>query len=64
MAEIELRILNRQCLDRKIVTVENMKSETDAWQIARNKTEAAINWQFATKDAGGKLKRLYQSINN
>jgi hypothetical protein len=63
MAEIELHTLNRQCLNRKIATVEFMKSEVDAWQKARNTKEATINWQFTNKDARIKLKRLYPSIN-
>jgi hypothetical protein len=64
MAEIELHILNRQCLNRKINTIEIMKSEVSAWQKARNTKEATINWQFTNKDARVKLKRLYPSIND
>jgi hypothetical protein len=64
MAEIELHILNKQCLDRHIATIEEMKSETDAWQKAKNNKETTINWQFTNKDAKIKLKRLYAPINN
>jgi hypothetical protein len=63
-AEIELHILNRQCLDRKIKTIEIMKSEVSAWQKARNAKEATINWQFTNKEARVKLKRLYPSTDD
>jgi hypothetical protein len=63
-AGIELHILNRQCLDRKIATIEKMKSETEAWQPTRNAKEAKINRQFTNKEARVKLRRLYPSIYN
>jgi len=63
MAEIELQVLHSQCLSRHIATVEEMKSEVDAWQKHRNKKNAKINWQFTTADARIKLKRLYPSFN-
>jgi hypothetical protein len=64
MAEIELHILNKQCLNRHIATMEEMKSEVEAWQTTRNNKESTINWQFTSKDARIKLKRLYPSIKN
>jgi len=64
MAEIELHILNKQCLNRQIATIEKMKSEIHAWQMVRNSKDATINWQFTNKNARIKLKRLYPSINN
>jgi transposase len=64
MAEIELHILNKQCLNRHIATMQEMKSETEAWQKTRNRKVATINWQFTNKDARIKLKRLYPSIDN
>jgi transposase len=62
MAEIELRVLSGQCLDRHIYTIEKMKKEVKAWQKNRNNQNAKIDWQFTTKDARIKLKRLYPSI--
>jgi len=62
MAEIELNVLNGQCLSRHIDTIEKIKSEVDAWQVNRNNKSKKINWQFTAKDARIKLKKLYPSI--
>ncbi|MCF6352492.1 MAG: IS630 family transposase, partial [Cyclobacteriaceae bacterium] len=62
MAEIELNVLQSQCLSRKIDNMETVKREVKAWSHARNNMEAKINWQFKTKDARIKLKRLYPSF--
>jgi DDE superfamily endonuclease len=64
MAEIELSILSRQCLDRRIPDLETLKSEVDAWQDNRNHEETWIDWRFTTADARVKLHRLYPSIFN
>lgn len=64
MAEIELSILTRQCLDRRIPDLETLKSEVDAWQDNRNHEETWINWRFTTADARVKLHRLYPSMIN
>lgn len=62
MAEIELSVLTRQCLNRRIDTVQEMVDEVDAWQTQRNNTNARIDWQFTTDDARVKLKRLYPTL--
>ncbi len=62
MAEIELNVLNGQCLNRHLASMEKIKGEVDAWQAARNNKNSKINWQFRNKDARIKLKRLYPSI--
>jgi len=62
MAEIELHVLNGQCLNRHIDSIEKMQKEVKAWQESRNNKNAKINWQFTTKDARIKLKRLYPSL--
>jgi hypothetical protein len=64
MAEIELHVLNGQCLNRHIATVEKIKAQVDAWQNHRNNKNAKINWQFTNDKARIKLKRLYPSISN
>lgn len=64
MAEIELSILSRQCLDRRIGDLETLKREVAAWQDDRNHEETWINWRFTTADARVKLHRLYPSLNN
>jgi len=51
MAEIELHVLNGQCLNRHIPTIEDVKKEVNAWQTHRNNKECKINWQFTNKDA-------------
>ena len=62
MAETELSILSRQCLDRRIDCKELMASEVAAWERNRNTNKSKIDWQFTTTDARIKLKRLYPSI--
>ena len=62
MAEIELNVLARQCLNRRIARLSTVKREVDAWQNHRNNRCARINWQFTTNDARIKLRRLYPSL--
>lgn len=62
MAEIELHVLNGQCLNRHLSTIEKIKGEVDAWQTNRNNKNRKINWQFTNKEARVKLKKLYPSI--
>lgn len=62
MAEIELYVLNGQCLNRHIDTIEKVTTEVLAWQNHRNNKNAKINWQFTNNEARIKLKRLYPSI--
>jgi hypothetical protein len=59
MAETELSILSRQCLDRRIECKALLASEVGAWERERNTRQCKINWQFTTADARIKLKRLY-----
>ncbi len=61
-AEIELSILMRQCLDRRIPDEETLKRELKAYEDRRNEAHATINWQFTSRDARIKLHRLYPSI--
>ena len=63
MAETELSVLSRQCLDRRLDDRDLMSREVAAWQAARNAAGARIDWQFTTADARIKLKRLYPSFN-
>ena len=59
IAEIELSVFSRQCLNRRIPDLETLRSETQAWQEYRNKKESKVDWRFTTQDARIKLKRLY-----
>ena len=62
MAEIELSVLHRQCLDRRIAHKDVLKQEIAAWEKRRNELSSKVDWQFTTEDARIKLKRLYPSI--
>lgn len=62
MAEIELHVLNGQCLNRHISSIQEIAKEIKAWQNHRNNKNSKINWQFTTKESRVKLKRLYPSI--
>jgi len=59
MAEIELGILQRQCLDRRLGDQATLAREVAAWVAARNAAARRIDWRFTTADARIKLKRLY-----
>ena len=62
MAEIELSVLNRQCLNRRLPDQDTLKLEIVAWEEERNQKSDSVNWRFTTEDARIKLKRLYPSI--
>jgi len=62
MAEIELSVLDRQCLDRRIPDKARLEQEVADWETERNLKGATVNWRFTTADARIKLKRLYPSI--
>ena len=62
MAEIELSVLSRQCLDRRIPDAATLEAEVAAWVGRRNGAGATIDWQFTTTDARIKLKQLYPSL--
>jgi transposase len=62
MAEIELSVLQRQCLNRRIADRETLAKEIKAWQEQRNKEQITIHWQFTTKDARVKLRQLYPIV--
>jgi len=59
VAEIELSVLGRQCLDRRIGTAEELRHETGKWQTERNANRSRVHWRFTTDDARTKLHRLY-----
>jgi hypothetical protein len=61
MAETELSVLARQCLDRRLDSKEALTHEVAAWEKERNRACTTIDWRFTTADARVKLKRLYPS---
>jgi hypothetical protein len=62
MAEIELSVLQRQCLNRRFSNRMTLEAEVAAWVAGRNAGSATIDWRFTTDDARLKLKRLYPVI--
>ena len=62
MAEIELSVLARQCLDRHIPDVDMLTREVAAWEQARNDAKRTVNWRFTTADARVKLRKLYPTV--
>ena len=62
MAEMELSVLARQCLDRRLPDAATLATEVTAWVTQRNAAGATIDWQFTTADARIKLKHLYPSV--
>jgi len=64
MAEIELSVLSRQCLKRRIPDEATLMHEVQAWTSERNSKVVKVDWQFSTADARIKLKRLYPKIHD
>lgn len=62
IAELELSVLTRQCLDRRIPDLDTLRQETGAWETRRNTGQKGVDWQFTTPDARIKLRRLYPQI--
>ena len=62
MAEIELSILSRQCLDHRIPDQNTLKVEVATWESNRNQDKHKMDWRFTIKDARVKLKTLYPTI--
>lgn len=59
VTEIELNVMTRQCLGRRISDIEELRCELSAWEIERNILAAKVNWHFRTNDARIKLSSLY-----
>lgn len=64
MAEIELSVISKQCLDRRIATQEQLKNEVYALVEERNRTQTTVNWSFSKTKARQKLERHYPTITN
>jgi len=62
MAEIELSVLTRQCIQGRIATEAELRTKSTAWQDRRNAAKTPIDWQFTAEDARIKLKRLYPKL--
>ena len=64
MAEIELNVMTRQCLSRRISTLDKLKCELSAWEMERNRDTAKIQWHFQAGDAREKLISLYPTLSS
>ncbi len=64
MAEIELSVLSRQCINRRIPDEQTLHHEVQAWVNDRNSKIAKVDWRFSTANARIKLKRLYPKIHD
>lgn len=62
VAEIELSVLSRQCLDRRIGSADEVIDAVDVWQTERNDQAVGVQWRFTTADARIKLRRLYPAV--
>ena len=62
IAEIEISVLDRQCLDRRLPEIVRVISEVGAWEARRNQQQATVDWQFTSTKARSKLQYLYPSI--
>lgn len=62
IAEIELSAISRQCLDRRIPNIDELRRQTKIWQSHRNDKQKSVDWQFSTGDARVKLRRLYPQV--
>ena len=62
MVEIEISVLVRQCLKRRLPDIETLRQEAKAWCTERNRSGTRVNWPFTIEDARIKLRKLYPSI--
>lgn len=62
IAECELSVLTRQGLDKRVPDRQTLQEQVKAWYSRRNQKQTRVNWQFTTKDARVKLKKLYPAI--
>jgi len=63
MAEIELSVLSRQALSKRMNDIETLTKRVETWARKRNEAKGTVDWQFTTEDARIKLRKLYPSIN-
>jgi hypothetical protein len=63
IAEIEFSVLARQCLNRRIGSLEELSRQVDLWTGERNKQAVKVHWSFTVAAAEDKLKRWYHQVN-
>ena len=62
MTELEIGVMSRQCLRRRIPSIEKMKTEVQTWVTERNNNKTTVHWHFTTADARIKLRHLYPKL--
>ena len=62
VAEVDFNVMIRQCLNRRINSIDTLRAEVAVWQAARDRIKAKVDWQFTTDDARVKFKRLYPTF--
>ena len=62
IAEIELNVMTKQCLGRRIPDLASLQSQLSPWEHHRNASSRSVDWQFHTVDARDKLKSLYPKL--
>ena len=62
IAECELSVLSRQALQKRFATKQEVVQQVEAWSNKRNQIQKGVDWQFKTKDARVKLKKLYPTV--
>ncbi len=62
IAEIELNVMTKQCLSRRLDNMIHLCSELSAWELERNNSYAVVNWQFTSDNSRMKLASLYSSL--
>ena len=62
VAESELSVLSRQAMNGRVESREELERLVKAWSMARNTAQKGVTWQFTTKDARIKLKKLYPTV--
>jgi hypothetical protein len=60
--EIEISVLSRQCLDRRLPDIDTLRQEIIAWEQERNHQKVKIDWRFVASDARAKFQRLYPTL--
>ncbi|WP_049765313.1 hypothetical protein [Alkaliphilus metalliredigens] len=62
IAELELSVFTRQCLNKRIPDIETLQTKAYLWEQNRNESQKGVNWHFTTKDARIKLQHAYPQI--
>lgn len=64
VAEAEISVMARQCLNRRIDSIDELRRQVNAWQAHRDRMNATVNWHFTSEDARIRLKRLYPTLDD